>query len=111
MQLGRGTCSGDTSNTATGGTDGSLSETLDRNPGTCPELWEHRRPLGMRCDRHSMASSLLPSTLFPRTSGLGLALGPPAKALTWAWGCWFLGEAGRFWGSPSISIQYLLFPT
>lgn len=55
--------------------------------------------------------SLLPSTLFPRTSGLGLALGPPAQALTWAWGCWFLGEAGRFWGSPSISIQYLLFPT
>lgn len=36
---------------------------------------------------------------------------PPAQPLTWAWGCWFLGKAGRLWGSPSISIQYLLFKT
>lgn len=36
---------------------------------------------------------------------------PLAQALTWAWECWFLGGAGRLCVRPSISIQYLLFPT
>lgn len=40
-----------------------------------------------------------------------LRLWVPGWLRLWAWGCWLLGKAGRLWGSPSISTQYLLFKT
>lgn len=65
--------------------------------------------MGMRCERHSMHLGFSPPTWRSLCPWVWPSV-PPAQALTWAWGCWFLGEAGRLWGSPSISIQYLFVP-
>lgn len=51
-----------------------------------------------------------PSWLSPPPLAWVWLSSPPTQALTWAGGCWFTGEAGRLCSSPSMSIQYLLFP-
>lgn len=73
--------------------------------GLC--LWAR----GMTGTAGHPAFSLSPHQEGSPKPGLYLASAPPAQPLTWAWGCWFLGRAGRLWGSPRISIQYLLFQT
>ena len=76
MYLGRGTCSGDPQDATTRGTDGSLRGQGSQNLPLAFGSTGVSVSVGMRCDRHSSASSLLPSTL-PPTSGLALCPSHP----------------------------------
>lgn len=111
------------------GTEAHVQGTLETLPqdaemgprSKVPKVESQNLPLGLCTDSSSqylwawgVAPSLLPlptplKAPHPPLFWVWLSA-PPAQALTWTWGCWFSGEAGRLGGSPNISIQGLLSP-